>query len=105
MSLKPRVADCVKLLSKLPKAGYEDDLLGCGEWRALIAKGCDRLDNLRSLGACSVEKQRRKIEETTNLYYPIFDRMVDITPHYYRQKAEALRTLIKNEVAKLSVQS
>lgn len=97
----PRIAECVKLLSKLPKAGYEDRLLGCAEWRALITKGCDRLDNLRSLGACSKKKRERKLQETVEKYYPIFDRMVSITPLSYQPRAELLVNLIKTEVATL----
>lgn len=45
------VGTLVKLLSKVPKEGFADRLLHFGDWRALMIKGCDRLDNLRSLGA------------------------------------------------------
>lgn len=75
-----RVADGIALLTKRPKYGYEGRLFGCSDWRALVVKSCDRLDNLRSLGACDAEKIQRKLTETEEKYFPIFDRMVQIAP-------------------------
>lgn len=38
--------------------------------RAILAKLCDRLHNLRTLGSCSSEKRIRYIAETTDCYLP-----------------------------------
>jgi GTP diphosphokinase / guanosine-3',5'-bis(diphosphate) 3'-diphosphatase len=89
------VIGLVKLLSKVPKEGYLERLLSFGDWRVLVIKGCDRLDNLRTLDAGSAEFQRKQIDETRNKYYPVFDRMVDITPPAHLSQARHLRDEIR----------
>lgn len=84
----------VKLLSKVPKEGYLERLNAFADWRVLLLKACDRLDNLRSLKAGSIEFQHKQIEETRNKYYPVFDRLISICPAEYTERAAYLRQSI-----------
>jgi GTP diphosphokinase / guanosine-3',5'-bis(diphosphate) 3'-diphosphatase len=78
------ICSIIKPLTKDPKEGYSERLLMCRDWRVLFAKGCDRLDNLRSLAEASVDFRRKQVGETRNTYYRIFDRMAILTPEEYR---------------------
>lgn len=74
----------IQELSLVPKEGYLDRLNACNNWKVLALKMCDRLDNLRSLmveGTCR-EFQKKQIKETKSLYFPIFDKLLTICPHY-----------------------
>lgn len=51
---------------------------------SLIVKMADRLHNMRTLGCCSREKQRRKIDETNTVYLPLLER---ISQEYPKQAA------------------
>ena len=74
------------MLSKVPKEGYTERLNNCDDWKVLLIKACDRLDNLRSLmiPGTALEFQKRQIQETKEKYFSIFDRMVVLAPtgHY-----------------------
>lgn len=72
------VAMIVKLLTKEPKEGYYSRLSRSGNWQALVIKGCDRLDNLRSLGDCSVEFKLKQLTETREKIFPLMQRLVSI---------------------------
>jgi GTP diphosphokinase / guanosine-3',5'-bis(diphosphate) 3'-diphosphatase len=87
----------VKVLSKVPKEGYLDRFHACTDWRAYIIKGCDRLDNLRSLEQSDKAFQLKQVTETKDKFYPIFDKMLDIIPSEYRSKAFMLRDNIRAE--------
>lgn len=65
------VTKTVKLLSKVPKEGYYSRLLELGNQNIWSIKGCDRLDNLRSLKAGSLEFQKRQIEDTRRNIFPM----------------------------------
>jgi (p)ppGpp synthase/HD superfamily hydrolase len=75
------VAGIVRRLSKVPKAGYVDRL-ACADWRTLVIKACDRLDNLRSLGKPEVprEFQVKQVRETRDKYFALFGRLAAIGP-------------------------
>lgn len=88
----------VKLLSKVPEEGYLERLFAFADWRVLLLKACDRLDNLRSLKAGSINFQKKQIEETRTKYYPIFDKLVSICPVDHIQHAAYLRENIHNIV-------
>lgn len=85
-SFGAEVVHIVTLLSKVPKEGYTERLSHCHDWKVLLIKACDRLDNLRSLmiPGTTLEFQKKQIQETKDLYFPIFDRMVKLAPitHY-----------------------
>jgi len=88
----------VKLLSKVPKEGYLSRMDSFADWRVLMLKACDRLDNLRSLKDASAEFQRKQIEETRTKYYPVFDKLVSIAPDKYIKQAAYLREKIHNAI-------
>lgn len=46
---------------------------------AKLLKLVDRLQNMRTLGSCSLEKQKRKIAETREVYFPL---IADIAGEY-----------------------
>jgi len=70
----------IQLLSKVPKEGYLERLMNCGDWKILLLKACDRLDNLRSLMSpqASREWQEKQLRETREDYFPLFDRMIEL---------------------------
>ena len=68
------VALDVRAVTKIPKKkesveAYLTRIITRGE-RAIVAKLCDRLHNLRTLNASSKEKQVRQIKETREHYLP-----------------------------------
>lgn len=85
------VVSIVKTLSKVPKEGYLERFRLSTDWRPYVIKACDRLDNLRSLDGSLPAFQEKQIRETREKYYPIFDRMVLLTPPEYRDRAQNLR--------------
>ncbi len=88
------VVSIVKTLSKCPKEGYLERFYVSTDYRSYVIKACDRLDNLRSLSSGSIEFQTRQIKETKEKYYPLFDRMVKLTPKEYKKNVKELRDLI-----------
>lgn len=97
------VVSMVKWLSKAPKEGYIERLSNCHEWKVLIIKACDRLDNLRSLmGNTSLEFQKKQIAETKDKYFVIFDKMVMITPEHHKKAATYIRDEIRRLVERYS---
>lgn len=89
----PTAARVVMLLSKNPKDGYLERLANSGSFRAFVIKGCDRLDNLRSLPPDPVFRQKQ-ITETREKFYPLFDRMVDLASADCLAGAKRLRQAI-----------
>lgn len=87
------VAANVNILSKVPKEGYIDRLKNSFNWKPLTVKGCDKLDNLRSLmvPGTTLEFQKKQVKEVRGEYYPIFDRLVEITPVIYKPNVSRLR--------------
>ncbi|MBI2099540.1 HD domain-containing protein [Candidatus Uhrbacteria bacterium] len=85
------VAHLVMLLSKVPKEGYIERLLNCDDWRALMVKVADRLDNLRHLDGCKRDFQRKQVEETREKYFPILERLLAITPEDKQDSALRLQ--------------
>jgi (p)ppGpp synthase/HD superfamily hydrolase len=62
---------------------YAARLLSVNDWRPLLGKLCDTIDNGRSLHACSAQKQLDKIHEIEFLRWPIFRKLRDIAPVEY----------------------
>jgi guanosine-3',5'-bis(diphosphate) 3'-pyrophosphohydrolase len=94
----PDVVSIVKTLSKTPKENYLDRFYVSTDWRPYMIKACDRLDNLRSLPATTIEFRRKQIAETRDKYLPLFERMEDITPPIFLTKSILMRNLIINEL-------
>ncbi len=94
------VVSIVKKLSKVPKEGYMERLSMCVDWRPLLIKACDRLDNLRSLmvPGTTIEFQKKQVKETKEKYLPLFDRMVKLTPPEYLENVSKIRDEILKTV-------
>ena len=89
------VTTLVLSVSKVPKEGFRERLQLCTDWRVLLMKGCDRLDNLRTLPGTSREFQEKQLRETTEVYFPLFDKMVRLAPEEYRERVQWLRDEIR----------
>lgn len=98
------VISIVKCLSKVPKEGYIERLSNCSDGRILLVKGCDKLDNLRSLivPGTTLEFQKKQIKETKEKYYPLFDKLLDMLPQY-KSATLLLRDEIRAAVERCSV--
>jgi GTP diphosphokinase / guanosine-3',5'-bis(diphosphate) 3'-diphosphatase len=64
--------------------------------KALLVKMADRLHNLRTLGSCTPEKQQRKIKETEEFYFPLFEKVLT----KYPKEGKYLLEQMKIEVSK-----
>lgn len=96
------VVSIVKVLSKVPKEGYLERFYTCTDWRPYLIKACDRLDNLRSLAQASREFQVRQVTETRDKYYPLFDRLVTLSPPEVQPRAQAIRDEIRKVAERLA---
>ncbi len=94
------VCSIVKILSKAPKEGYIERLHICKDWRPLLIKACDRLDNLRSLSGPTISEEFRirQIKETREKYMPIFQKMLDYVPSKCRQDATKIVSMIEEQL-------
>ncbi|HSI20429.1 MAG TPA: HD domain-containing protein [Verrucomicrobiae bacterium] len=59
---------------------YLERLVQKGDWQVLCVKCADRLHNLRTLGGCSEEKQRKQVQETREKYPPVLERLEELLP-------------------------
>lgn len=93
------VCSIVKTLSKAPKEGYLERFHCSNDWRSYVVKGCDRLDNLRSLSHSGVshEFRAKQVAETRDKYYALFDRMVTLTPVAFKENVSSLRDAIRHQ--------
>lgn len=89
----------IKTLSKAPKEGYLERFHMCTDWRPYLIKACDRLDNLRSMEGTGVKLDFRikQVAETRNKYYPLFDRMLSLTPEEHKMQVLTIRDKIRQE--------
>jgi (p)ppGpp synthase/HD superfamily hydrolase len=97
-------ATLIALLSKVPKEGYHERLSNCHNWKALTIKLCDRLDNLNSLMApgTSHEFHKKQIKETVEVYFPLFDHLLEICPVVYLNNIKVVRDKIHALIARYS---
>lgn len=101
------VVSSVKILSKSPehgldKEGYHERLMNHASWQPLVVKGCDRLDNLRSMKDATPEFVRKQLKETRGKYYDLMDRLVEIAhPQDVKEKATLLRKMIRAQAESL----
>lgn len=79
-----RVCEMVLRVTKNPKEGYVERLLKFGEWPELLVKLCDRLHNLRTMGAGTTPEWREKqYRETKEKYLVLFERLRELAPVRY----------------------
>lgn len=99
------VVSMIRILSKVPKEGYLNRLKNCIEWESLVIKGCDKLDNLRSLmvPGTTMLFQQKQIDEIKKEYYPLFDRLIEICPSKYKLNVVWLRDEIHKMTERASV--
>lgn len=74
--LGKQIATNVKLLSKAPAKGYYERLFDFGYLDVWIIKGCDNLDNLRSLKSGSIEFQKKQLATTRKYVYPLLTKLM-----------------------------
>lgn len=99
------VTNIIKTLSKVPKEGYLDRFYMSTDWRPYVIKGCDRLDNLRSLDGANKEFRLKQIFETQGKYFPLFDRMLELVPVEHKPRAQHLRDAIRSQTATLQARN
>jgi (p)ppGpp synthase/HD superfamily hydrolase len=84
----------VRMVSKVPKAGYHERFALYSDWRARWVKACDRLHNLQTLPDDPVFRAKQ-IAETVTVYLPLFEEMCDMVPAEYAHGARSLVTEIR----------
>jgi GTP pyrophosphokinase len=92
----------VMLMSKKPKQGFHQRLLDHADWRVLIVKGCDRLDNVRSLVGSSPEFRAKQIKETRLMYYPLMDVLIERAPDDVLPQVRRLKALLLAETERMA---
>ena len=85
----------LKLLTKKPKEGYLKRLKTYGDTKVIMVKLADRLHNMRTIGNCSKEKQKRQKEETENHYIPLAEFLISKLPRRDKWRGEYLMSEIK----------
>lgn len=102
----PDVVRLVRMLSKTPKEGYYERLIEHGEWRALMIKACDRLDNLRTLGQTDGAFIKKQVGQTREEFMPVLERLILIAPVGFVRKAhflsEEIRRLLHDHEKRLA---
>lgn len=88
------VADGLELLTKRPGVCYVDKLVEEASWKVLVVKLADRLQNLRSLENCTLEKQLSQIEETKDKYLPLADVLISRMPGRYKERGVRLKIML-----------
>lgn len=90
----------IRLLSKVPKQGYVERLRRHADWKTLAIKLCDRYDNVSSLENATVEFQRKQIDETRDVYLPLFEHLRTIAPATHRDVVSQLTYRLEASVRK-----
>jgi len=68
--------------------------------RAILAKLCDRLHNLRTLSACSEEKRKRQIKETCGYHLPLLVPALRTCGEPWAAYADAMERKIKEAISR-----
>lgn len=101
------VVGMIKCLSKTPKEGYHKRLEKCSDWRVLAIKACDRLDNVRSLmvPGTSLEFRMKQVAETKEIYFPLLDKLVEMSPAIHRTAITKVCDEIKTRIYTAEMQN
>lgn len=99
LALGPRVARIVRVVSKIPAEGYTQRL-ACADPDTIIVKGCDRLDNVRSLVCEGTTEDfvRKQITETRAKYIPLLQKVAVGNAAPYGTMAQTLITEISTKL-------
>jgi GTP diphosphokinase / guanosine-3',5'-bis(diphosphate) 3'-diphosphatase len=95
----------VRALTKLPKGKetteeYLSRIIARGP-RAIVAKLCDRLHNLRNVKRCTPEKRKRQVIETNEYHGPLLIPALHGYGSPWKEQAECLDTLLEQALEKL----
>lgn len=95
-----QIAEIVAVVSKvgISKEEYIPRLADCNEWRALMVKEADRLDNLRTLHGTPLSFRKKQIKETKEKYLWLFARLISDVPGRERERAKYLYNEVLNQV-------
>lgn len=96
--LGTEVSRTVRMVSKVPKAGFHERFALYSEWRARWVKACDRLHNLQTLPEDDQAFRAKQIAETVEVYLPLFEEMCGMVPPTYVRGARSLVTEIRSLV-------
>lgn len=97
LALTRPFVDGIEVKSKEQAEEIHRQLLGNASPEAILAEMAEKLHNLRTLGYMTPENQMRKIAETEEFYFPIFEAVA--TEKYPRETALLLK-LMKETIAK-----
>ena len=84
----------VMLMSKLVKDGFVDRLHEHADYKTLMVKVADRIDNLRSIKGSSATFIEKQVKETRAEYFDLAAAMVERTPEAYRDRAQRIERLL-----------
>lgn len=73
---------------------YFDRLKISGNWRAILLKALDRLDNMRTLGDRPREKQIEQVTETRKYIFPLLEYLKNTIPPEYSDVPEKVLSLL-----------
>lgn len=88
-----------KLVTK-PAPDYFGRLRDFRRWRPLTTKGCDRLDNMRTVGDFEEQRRRRYVIETREQIIPLLDVLEEVIPVEYAHAVPYLREQLHAECDK-----
>ncbi|MBA3678932.1 HD domain-containing protein [Candidatus Saccharibacteria bacterium] len=89
---------------QMTPADYYQRFYTVGSWRAVACKLADRLHNLRTMRDVPVEKQGRKLQETREMFTPLFKLAAELTPKEYQNSISSLCEMIIEEVCTLEAE-
>lgn len=92
---KPEV-DGVEIISKQQALNLYKQQLNDASPEAILLKMADRLHNLRTLESCSMEKRVRKIKETKDVYFDIFQKAFEKYPKEATYLFDQMLTVINS---------
>lgn len=88
------IADIVDQLTNKSEQ-YVQQMLEKNNWKVLLVKACDILNNIRDLKKADEKFQRFYWKKVDNKYMVILDQLVDSVPEPFKQKAEILRAEVQ----------
>ena len=91
---KPRKSD-KRFSSDRERHAWYFEQIAKGDVYCQIVKMADRLHNMRTLGYCSKEKQKRKMDETNRVYLPLIEQISKEYPEQAAILTEQFRIVVE----------